>query len=219
MKKTTALLITLTMAFALIVSGNAIAQETRGDMAVGGAVKLAFPVGGLGDKSGMGFGLDGIFEYGWNENITGVGTIGFMKWGSKDYSYYEWSYSTIKIVGGAKYYLKPGKTGWYGGAEVGFHIRSWTFKVTDPQYQGYLWVDGSASATDFSISPIGGYESSMGESGMRWSVSGILAWAGDVYIGVRVGLIYPLGKGQQATETTDDAMNIEDTIYDFAGVN
>ncbi|MCD6161627.1 MAG: hypothetical protein J7K40_04340, partial [candidate division Zixibacteria bacterium] len=117
-----------------------------------------------------------------------------------------------------KYYLKPGKIGWYGGAEVGFHIRSWTFKVTDPQYQSYLW-DGSSSSTDFSISPMGGYESSMGESGMRWSVSGILAWAGDVYIGVRVGLIYPLGQGQKTVETPDDAMNIEDTVYDFAGVN
>ena len=216
MKKTTALLITLTMAFALIVSGNAIAQETRGDMAVGGAVTLAMPIGGWADNAGMGFGLDGIFEYGWNENITGVGTIGFMKWGGKSSGYYEWSYSTIKIVGGAKYYFKPGKTGWYGGAEVGFHIYSWSWEWDHPTL-GH--IKESSSSTDFSISPMGGYEAPMGESGMRWSVSGILAWAGDVYIGVRVGLIYPLGKGQQATETTDDAMNIEDTIYDFAGIN
>ncbi|MCD6162687.1 MAG: hypothetical protein J7K40_09785 [candidate division Zixibacteria bacterium] len=100
--KKLALLITLAAMFALIASVNALAQETRGDMAVGGAVTLAMPIGGWADNAGMGFGLDGIFEYGWNENITGVGTIGFMKWGSKDYGYYEWSYSTFKIVGGAK---------------------------------------------------------------------------------------------------------------------
>jgi len=196
MKRMAILLIASVVAIAFIIPGNSFAQETRGDIAIGGAVTLALPFGGLGDHAGMGFGLDGIFEYGWNENITAIGTAGFLKWGSKEtddilYSY-KWNYSTYKIVGGAKYYFKPGKSGWYGGAEVGFHIYSysWEWEWLDVKY------DDSGSSTDFSISPMGGYEMPMGDSGMRWSFSGVLAWAGDMYIGVRVGLIYPLSKGQ-----------------------
>jgi len=198
MKKVVVLLIVLSTV--VFFSNSIQADETRGDMAIGGGVALAFPLGDLGDVAGTGFGFDGLFEYGWNENITATGTLGFMKWGGKSSSTYDWNYSHYKIVGGVKYYFKPGKTGWFAGGDVGLHIYSfkseWDHPLTGP-------VEESSSSTDFSLSPLGGYEMPMGNSGMRWSFTGILAWAGDTYLGLRVGLLFPIGQGQKTTAKYD----------------
>ncbi|MCP4581444.1 MAG: hypothetical protein GY839_07475 [candidate division Zixibacteria bacterium] len=191
MKKVTVLLMAL--AIVLISSSSTLAQETKGDKAIGGSVILAFPFGNLGDVAGTGFGLDGLFEYGWNKNITATGTIGFMKWGGKSVGTYDWNYSHYKLVGGIKYYFNPGKTGWFAGGDIGFHIYKYNWKWDSP-FGGQ--TEQSASASDFSLSPLGGYEMPFGNSGMRWSFTGIMAWAGDTYLGVRVGVLFPMGQGQ-----------------------
>lgn len=190
MRKTIVSLAVILTAIIFCLPGSALAEGEKGDMAIGAGLELALPMGSFGDIAGTGFGLTGRFEYVYNPNITLMGTLGYIKWGGKDFGIYKWSYSAIPIKGGAKYYLDPAKKGLYGGGEIGLHLFSWKYEGTT----GGIPYSTSESSTELGLALVGGYEMPAGES-LILDISARYEIISDLnFIGIRVGVKKAIGK-------------------------
>ncbi|MEO8400141.1 MAG: hypothetical protein ABI550_10090, partial [Ignavibacteriaceae bacterium] len=120
----------LVVLFAVLLFGSISYSQTP-PMSIGVGANLALPIGNFSDVAGTGFGVTGTFEMKFLPNFTGTGTIGYIKWGGKDFPNFSYSYSGIPILVGGKYYFTP-VTPVYGMAQIGFTILSASYDYTGP---------------------------------------------------------------------------------------
>lgn len=180
-------LFTVVLLLCVTISTNA----QSGQMAVGGGVVIAMPMGNFGDVAGMGFGATARGEYSLNKQMSIVADIGYITYGEEIDG---WSYSQIPIMAGVKYYF-PG--GFYGLGQFGIHMISWDFEYTTPSYNigGYNFP-GETISSDDSESKIGfnlggGYETKVGN--MILDLSAQLSVIEDAnQLMLRAGLKFPL---------------------------
>jgi len=108
-----AFLLTLAMASFAAAEGSA-----AGSKAAGLGIDLAVPFGDLSNVAGVGYGLTGQFDYGFNQKITFIGSIGYMMFAEKSTR----NASSLPIKVGATYCLANVKPGLYAIGEVGFDM-------------------------------------------------------------------------------------------------
>src|SRR5689334_6505370 len=135
MKKT---IVTLVALFFVTVGSFA-----QGRFSVG--AELALPQGDLGDVAGTGFGGSVRYESPINENLSWMGTVGFLTFGEKDDSGVK--VSMIPVLAGVKYYFTESFGGFYAGAELGLSFNKVTVDA----------VDYDESSSDFGFAPQIGY--------------------------------------------------------------
>ena len=124
------------------------------DMAVGAGVIVGLPMGGFGDLAGTGIGATGIFEMEFMPQLVGIGQIGYISWGGKDFGYYSYGYSAIPLLVGVKYFFVP-KIPFYGTASLGFEFLNANASYTGPY--GFNFA-ASGSSTEFAFVFGAGYE-------------------------------------------------------------
>lgn len=91
----------------------------QGRISVG--AELALPQGDWNDFIATGFGATVRYEAPINDNISWMGTAGFLAFGEKDDSGAK--ATVIPVNAGAKYYFNGESfTGFYGGAELGLNF-------------------------------------------------------------------------------------------------
>ena len=129
---------------ALLFVGTINAQ--KGVMKIEPSIVIAFPQ----DGTNSGFGLNGMFIYGINENIDLTGTLGYISW---SYSGWDASFTTIPILFGGRYSFDvEGTITPYGSVELGFHFTS----ISVPSFNIGGVTYGSFSSTEFGIGLGGG---------------------------------------------------------------
>lgn len=101
----------------LFFSVSQISAQNKIMLSAGG--NLALPMGDFGDAAGTGFGVSVTGEYGLADNIVGTVTLGYLIWAEESFGGYDFSYSAIPILAGAKYYFQ---NNFYGYGQLGFHI-------------------------------------------------------------------------------------------------
>jgi len=141
--------------------------SAQGKMSLGGNVGIYLPMGDFGDVANTGFGILPQFEYQWKPNVNLTGTVGYVSFGGESGTLYgmqyEYSYSDMPILVGAKYYFGEGKMKPYAMAKTGLHM----FKA-EATVGGF---SASASETYFGIDLGAGFEMPMGEK-MNFDVAG-----------------------------------------------
>lgn len=132
-------------------------------LGIGGSFIL--PTGDLSNSAGAGFGGTVRLFYHFEDlkNIVVTGTVGYMRFGSKDASFFglsnfEYRWTLIPIMTGGRYYLTkeedaPSKL--YVGGELGYHIYS--LSVTTPTGSGSI-TGGLSSSNEFALQPMFGIE-------------------------------------------------------------
>lgn len=111
----------------LCLSGIIVAQ---GKMALSVQGGIAIPTGDFGDAAGMGFGGSTTFMYEVSPMLHITGSIGYTTWGPKEDlpEGFDYSFSSIPVLVGAKYVLGKGNFLPYVSAELGMHFLSSTVK-------------------------------------------------------------------------------------------
>jgi hypothetical protein len=119
--------------------------NAQGKMAVGIQAGIALPMGDFGDGYDMGFGGQGIFVYHINPNLDITGSAGYLTWGGKEGDY---TFSSIPILAGVRYYFGKDKFNPYVAGELGMHF--YTFDVPEVVIPGYGTIGGgSESSSNF----------------------------------------------------------------------
>ena len=142
------------VAIALVASfANAQQFWGKGKMSWGGGAELSLPMGNLGDVSGFGFGPFGKFQYGMNDDILLMGSLGYTYWTKKNDLT---SASAVTFLVGGKYNLSSQ----VGKGEIGLYFTSITESIPSVSYLGYTYGGGTAtgSETNFVFAPGFGYE-------------------------------------------------------------
>jgi len=127
-------------------------SNAQGNMAVGAGVVVSLPIGDFGDAANTGFGGTAAFEMSFLPQLTGVGNIGYITWGT---DVDEVSFSAVPILAGVKYYFMPG-VGFYGLGQLGLTIMS--TEIPTFSFGGMTFGGGSESSTEFTFVIGAGYE-------------------------------------------------------------
>jgi opacity protein-like surface antigen len=117
-------------------------------IALGGDVGVEIPTGKFGDAAGIGFGVNGVFNYFFTPDVAFRASLGYAGWGSKN-SNSDLSFSDIPLLVGIEYDFNLPDFQPILGLDLGFHFGSWGF--TDAF--GYSY---SESKTKFGVSPFAG---------------------------------------------------------------
>ncbi len=126
-----------------------IAQGKMGLSVQGG---IAIPTGDFGDAAGMGFGGSTTFMYEVSPMLHITGSIGYSTWGPKEDlpAGFDYSFSSIPVLVGARYVLGKGNFLPYISAELGMHFLSSTVKSP-------FFGDQSDSEAKFGFAPGAGF--------------------------------------------------------------
>jgi opacity protein-like surface antigen len=99
-------------------------------------------MGDFGDVYKMGFGGQGTFAYHINPMLDVTGSVGYLTWSGKDLDY---TFSSVPVLVGVRYYFGQGKFHPYVAGELGLHFTSVSVpSVTIPGFGTY----GGGSASD-----------------------------------------------------------------------
>lgn len=144
------ILTALLLSAAILTNINA-----QSDMAVGAGLVVSLPMGNFGDAANLGIGGTAAFELKFAPQITGVGHIGYISYGTESEAV---SYSTVPLLVGVKYFFQP-TGGVYGIGQLGLNFFSTT--VETPSYEIFGSSFGgsySASSSEFTLALGAGYE-------------------------------------------------------------
>lgn len=161
----------------LLLFGTISAQ--KGVMKVEPSLVVLFP---SGEGFSTGFGINGTFFYGFNENIDLTGTLGYLSFGTE---FDGMSFSSIPILFGGRYKFDiEGNITPYGAVELGFHVTSYSFDI--PGYGSF-----SESNTEFGFGIGGGAYFPVGDNliidgNLQYNTMG----AYDGYFAIRGGVIF-----------------------------
>ncbi len=149
--------LTLLLISIILFLGTINAQ--KGVMKIEPSIVIAFPQTG----TNIGFGLNGMFFYGINENIDLTGTLGYITW---SYSDFDASFTTIPVLFGGRYSFDvEGSITPYGSAELGFHFTSASFNIPAYSFGGTSYGGNtSVSSTEFGIGIGGGAYFQIGDN-------------------------------------------------------
>ena len=165
--------------------GNINAQE--GKMKAGAQVGISLPMGDLGDGANLGFGFQGNFLYGLNQNIDLTGSIGYISWGTDSEHL---SFSSVPVTFGGRYYFQKGQITPYGLAELGIHFTSATFDF--PTISGFSFGgSNTVSSSDFGLGLGGGILYDIGSVQLDINAK-INIVSGFNNIMIMAGAIFPL---------------------------
>ena len=149
-----------------LIGVTTIANAQNGRFSVG--AELGLPLGGLGDAQSMGFGGSVRYEHPIGDNIGLTGTAGYLIFSGKDqtfdfgplgsFTFEGPDLAMIPIQAGLKYYFSDNQDGFYGQAEVGVHISSYSISGS------------SSSSTDLSYAPGIGYHLANIDIGLRYQL-------------------------------------------------
>jgi opacity protein-like surface antigen len=118
-----------------------------------------------------------------------------MKWGGKDLpGGSSYSYSTVPILVGAKYYLVP-MVPFYAMANLGLTIISWSYdspSITVPYYGTVGGGSTSFSSSEFTFAIGGGYEIPLTPSITLDVSAAFNIISNSNYLGVKAGVLFPL---------------------------
>jgi len=162
---------------ALLFVGTINAQ--KGVMKIEPSLVIAFPTG---DGLNTGFGINGTFFYGINENIDLTGTLGYLSWGTE---FDGGSFSSIPVLFGGRYSFDiEGNITPYGAVELGFHFTSISFDI--PGFGSF-----SESSTEFGFGIGGGAYFPVGDNllidaNLQYNTMGEM----DGYFAIRGGVIF-----------------------------
>ncbi|MBI9071886.1 MAG: outer membrane beta-barrel protein [Melioribacteraceae bacterium] len=179
-------LFTVVLLLCVTVAVNA----QSGQMAVGGGIVVAMPMGDFGDEAGMGFGATVRGEYALNKQMSIVADIGYITYGEEELFNISYSYSQIPIMAGVKYYFN---NGFYGIGQLGIHMFSFDMDVPSETYMGITVGGGSSSSStsEFGLNIGGGYEAKVGNMILDLSAQyGMISDANQLLL--RAGLKFPL---------------------------
>lgn len=161
--------------------------KAQGKMSIGAGLVVALPMGGFGDVAGTGFGGSAVFELGLMPNLTGIGQIGYISWGGKEFAGYSYGYSAVPLIFGAKYFFVPG-SGFYGTASLGFHFFSANAEAPSYNFGGQTFGGTvSGTTTDFTFVIGAGYEVPVSTNFILDFAGGFNLISGSNYITVRGG--------------------------------
>ena len=186
------------LVLAVVTKTNAKGGD-NGRLSVG--AELGLPMGTFGDVYSIGIGGSLRYEMPMGDNLGLMATAGFMSFSGKDITVGTVtvkgaSQTMIPIQIGAKYYFTEQQSGFYGSAELGVHMASYTIKGYDAVvFNGVTIVpakaDETKTDTNFSFAPGIGYALDNVDIGLRYQI--ISATGGSSsYLGVRVA--YVLGE-------------------------
>ena len=162
----------LTAALVIFSVASSFAQ---GRFSIG--AELALPSGDFGDAVGTGFGASVRYEAPINDNLSWMGTAGFLTFGKKDVGGIDISASIIPINAGLKYYFTESFNGFYAGAELGINL----VKVK-AEFGG---ESDSESSTEFGFAPQVGYHLANFDFAVRYAI------VSDAdYIGLRAAYVF-----------------------------
>lgn len=170
----------------LLLVGTASAQNFwgQGKMSYGAGAELSLPMGDFGSAVGMGFGGFGNFQYGLNEQMTVLGTLGYSMWGEKDNGGVKTSAKALTILGGVKYSLANVTKGFYAVGAVGIYSRTVKATATIPFFGTYT---AEASDSPFVIAPGVGMEFGNIDASVKYVINGDVS-----NIAVRVAYMLPM---------------------------
>jgi hypothetical protein len=146
MKKFFALLIIAV----LLIGISDLQAKKKQEMAIGGELGLAVPMGNFGDAANIGFGANFLFNYQINKEMSILGSIGYFKWGSKALNdFYDYSYSNVPLAGAFHYYfVGDGSLTPFIGGELSMNFFSWSVEAKSS-------VFGTSYSTSYSETRIG----------------------------------------------------------------
>ncbi|MFZ4400656.1 MAG: hypothetical protein ACOYO1_11520 [Bacteroidales bacterium] len=174
-------LMTIVLAVVLIAGFT---STSNAQISIGAKAGIALPMGTFGDAVGMGFGGSAIGEYTLNDNMTLGLNIGVYSFAGKTISLPFLgditgpSSTIIPIIADFKYYFSAENFKPYAGAGLGM----------------YMFNNGGGS--NLGISPKVGFWMGDGfQYGASIDYNMIFVTGGsNAYLGINVGILYPLGK-------------------------
>jgi len=158
----------------------------QSNMAVGAGLVVSLPMGSFGDGANTGFGGTAAFELKFAPQITGVGHIGYISYGTDSDAF---SFSTVPLLFGAKYFFVPA-SGLYGIGQLGLNFFSTTVETPSFDFFGSS-IGGSsysASSSEFTLALGAGYEMPI-SSNLIFDVAGTINVISDLTnIQIRAGV-------------------------------
>lgn len=160
------ILTALLLSAAIITNINA-----QKDMAVGAGLVVSLPMGSFGDAANLGIGGTAAFELKFAPQITGVGHIGYITYGTESEAV---SFSSVPLIVGAKYYFVQ-STGFYGIGQLGLNFFSTSVETPSFDFFGTSSGGGSVSTSSAELTfALGaGYEMPI-SSNLIFDVSGTI---------------------------------------------
>jgi len=125
--------------------------NAQSKMAFGLQAGVAIPTGDFGDGFDMGFGGQGNFAYHINPMLDVTASVGYLTWSGKTDGF---TFSTVPVLAGVRYYFGKDKFKPYVAAELGMHF-------TSSEYE-YLGVSYSSSDSYFGFGAGAGFLYKMG---------------------------------------------------------
>jgi hypothetical protein len=156
----------LSLAVICIAGASAFAQ---GRFSVG--AEVALPQGDWSDFVGVGIGGSVRYESAINDNLSWMGTAGYISFAEKDDSGLK--FSMIPVQAGLKYYFNESFNGFYGAAELGI-----TFAKAE-------FAGVSASDSEFGFAPSVGYHLGNIDISARYQII-----SDANYLGFRVAYVF-----------------------------
>lgn len=150
-----------------------VATTAKAQMTIGPGLELAIPIGDWSGVANFGIGATGQFQYNLNDKMAITGTTGYIHFLSDG----EGSMGMIPLQAGFKYYFVENA---YGMAQLGLHFT---------RFSAFGYSDTS---TDFSFGIGGGYEIELGNMMLDLGARFQLIDDGN-YLGIRAGLVFPIG--------------------------
>ena len=127
--------------------------NAQGKIAVGVQGGIALPMGDFGDGYKMGFGGTGTFAYHVNPMLDVTASAGYLTWSGKDADF---TFSSIPVLVGARYYFGQGKFHPYVAGELGMHFVS--FEIPSYTIPGFgTFGGGSVSESYFGFGAGAGF--------------------------------------------------------------
>lgn len=167
------------MLTAALVIFSVASSFAQGRFSIG--AELALPSGDFGDAVGTGFGASVRYEAPINENLSWMGTVGFITFGKEEIGGVDYTASIIPINAGIKYYFTESFNGFYAGAELGLNIVK---SKAEGEFFGQK-INDSNSETEFGFAPQVGYHLAKFDFAVRYAI------VSDAdYIGLRAAYVF-----------------------------
>ena len=190
---------TIAIASLILLSGAASAQDNQ----LSFGLDVALPMGDFADAYSLGIGPAVGFEVPVGDNLGVTLQVSYdILSPSSDTKDFINSASMIPIQAGLKYYFQDQQEGFYGHAQVGVHMQSYTTEeITTPAIPPLIPAMTTPSVTESSTNfswAIGvGYQLEKFDLGLRYNSvspdSDVEGAEASSYIGLRVAYLLPLG--------------------------
>lgn len=185
----------LTVVSALVLGMSAMAQDNQISL----GLDAALPMGDFGDFYSLGIGPAAGFELPVGDNLGITAQLSYqILMVQSDFSDLVKSASMIPLQAGLKYYFQDQQEGFYGHAQLGFHMSSVTTEDQSFTFLGTTTtIEGSTeSSTNFSWAIGVGYQMEKLDLGLRYNSispdSDVEGAESSNYLGIRVAYLISL---------------------------